>query len=57
MKACQNHNECIVVFDGDVCPFCKTAKNFKAVGEEIQKSRGIMEALKRVAEEAGLKFD
>jgi hypothetical protein len=57
MKACQNHNECIVAFDGDVCPFCKMEKSLKAVGEEIQKSMGIMDGLKMVAEEAGLKFD
>ncbi len=57
MKACETHNEAVVVFNGDVCPLCKMEKNLKAIGEEIAKSMEIMKQLKMVAEEAGLKSD
>jgi hypothetical protein len=57
MKACEKHNGSIVIFNGDVCPFCKMAQSLKTIGEEIEKSMGLMEQLKRAAEEAGLKSD
>ena len=57
MKACEKHNESIVIFNGDVCPFCKMAKTLKTIGEEIEKSMVIMKQLKTAAEEAGLKSD
>jgi len=57
MKACEKHNESIVIFNGDVCPFCKMAKTLKTIGEEIEKSMVVMKQLKTAAEEAGLKSD
>jgi glutaredoxin len=57
MKACQDHNESIVVFNGDFCPFCKMEKSFKTLGEEMGKFIGLIEELKMVAKEAGLRFD
>ena len=57
MKACENHNETIVVFNGDVCPFCKMEKNLKTIAEEVEKSMVIMKQIQMTAEEAGLKSD
>ena len=57
MKACENHNESIVVFNEDVCPLCKAEKKLKTIGEEIEKSMVIMKQIKMSAEEAGLKSD
>jgi len=57
MKACENHNESIVIFNGDVCPFCKMEKKLKTIGEEVEKSMVIMKQIKIAAEEAGLKSD
>ncbi len=57
MKACENHNESIVIFNGDVCPFCKMAKSLKTIGEEIEKSMAVMKQLKMAAEGAGLKSE
>ncbi len=57
MKACEKHNDSIVVFKEDVCPFCKMAKSLKTIGEEIEKSMEIMKQLKIAADEAGLKSD
>ncbi len=57
MKACENHNDSIVIFNGDSCPFCKMAKSLKTIGEEIEKSMVVMKQLKMAAEEAGLKSD
>jgi hypothetical protein len=57
MKACENHNEAIVVFSGDVCPLCKAEKKLKTIWEEAEKSMVIMKQIKMTAEEAGLKFD
>jgi glutaredoxin len=34
MKACENHDEeTIVVFNGDVCPFCKMEKDLKTIAD------------------------
>ncbi len=57
MKACENHNECIVVFNEDGCPLCKAEGKLKAIWEEIEKSMGIMKHIKQVAEEAGPKTE
>ncbi len=58
MKACQNHdNETIVVFNGDVCPFCKMEKELKTIVEEVEKSMMIMKQIQMTAKEAGLKSD
>ncbi len=57
MKACEKHNDSIVVFKEDVCPLCKMEKNLKTIGEKIEKSMEIMKQLKMAAEEAGLKSE
>ena len=57
MELCENHNGKIVVFNGDVCPFCKMEKNLKTIAEEVEKSMGIMKQIQMTAEEAGLKSD
>jgi glutaredoxin len=57
MKACENHKDSIVIFNGGSCPFCKVAKSLKTIGEEIEKSMAIMKQLKVDAEEAGLKSE
>ena len=57
MKACENHNESIVVFGGDVCPLCKAEKKLKTIWEEVEKSRVIMKQIKMTAEEVGFKLD
>jgi hypothetical protein len=55
MKACENHAETVVVFSEDNCPLCNAEKALKKIWIEIEKSMGILEELKRVAYEAGLK--
>jgi hypothetical protein len=55
MRACENHNESIVIFNGEVCPFCKVEKKLKTIGEEVEKSMAIMKQIQMAAEEAGLK--
>ncbi len=57
MKACENHYESIVVFNGDVCPFCRVEKRFKTIGEEVEKTMEIMKQIQMMAKEAGLKSD
>jgi hypothetical protein len=57
MKVCENHGDSIVVFNGDVCPFCKAEKKLKTIWEEVEKSMVIMKQIKMTAEEGGLKFD
>jgi len=57
MKACEDHNECIVVFNEDGCPLCRAEAKLKAIWEEIGKSLGIMEHIKQVAQEAGSKTE
>ena len=58
MKACENHDhETIVVFNGDVCPFCKMVKDFKTIAEGVEKSMAIMKQIQMKAGEAGLKSD
>ena len=52
MKACENHDNCVVVFDEDTCPLCNVEKALKTI---IEKSMGILEEVKKVADEAGLK--
>jgi RNA polymerase subunit RPABC4/transcription elongation factor Spt4 len=55
MKACENHEMSVVVFNEDTCPLCNAEKALKKIWVEIEKSMGILEELKRVADEAGLK--
>jgi hypothetical protein len=57
MQDCGNHNECIVVFNGDDCPHCMAAKILKNLEEEIEKSRAILKEFRRTAGEIGLKFN
>jgi len=58
MKACQNHDdETIVVFNGEVCPFCKMVKDLKTIAEEVEKSVAIMRQIQIKTGEAGLKSD
>jgi len=56
MKACENHNESIVIYNGDFCPLCRAEKKLRTVGEEVEKSMAIMKQIQRAAEEAGLKI-
>ena len=51
MKACENHNESIVIFNGDVCPLCKAEKKLKTIWEEAEKSMAIMKQIQMKAEE------
>jgi RNA polymerase subunit RPABC4/transcription elongation factor Spt4 len=55
MKGCENHDNCVVVFSEDTCPLCNAEKTLKTLWVEMEKSMGILEELKRVADEAGLK--
>jgi protein-disulfide isomerase len=55
MKACENHEMSVVVFSEDTCPLCNAEKALKTIWAEIEKSMGILEELRRVADEAGLK--
>jgi hypothetical protein len=55
MKACENHEMSVVVFSEDTCPLCNAEKALKKIRVEIEKSMGILEELKRVAGESGLK--
>ncbi len=55
MKACENHAETVVVFGEDTCPLCNAEKALKTIRVEIEKSMGILEELKRVADETGVK--
>ncbi len=56
MKACENHNESIVIFNGDSCPLCKAERKLKNIWEEVEKSMTIMKQIQKTAEEAGLKI-
>jgi hypothetical protein len=55
MKACENHEMSVVVFSEDTCPLCNAEKALKKISVEIERSVGILEELKRVADETGLK--
>jgi hypothetical protein len=57
MKACENHKESIVIFNGDVCPFCKMEEKLKTIKGEVEKSMVIMKQIQMVTEEAGLKCE
>jgi len=57
MELCENHDTTIVVFNGDVCPFCKMEKDLKTIAEEVEKSMGIMKQIQMTAGETGLKSD
>ncbi len=57
MKACENHRECIVVFNEDRCPLCKAEGKLKTIWEEVEKSMEIMKQIRQTAEEAGLKTE
>jgi thioredoxin-related protein len=54
MKACENHKKSIVVFNREVCRFCKMEKKLKNIGAEVDKSMAIMKQIQMAAEEAGL---
>jgi len=55
MKACVNHEKSVVVFSEDTCPLCHAEKALKKILVEIEKSMGILEELKRIVDENGLK--
>ncbi len=57
MKACENHYESIVVFNGDVCPFCRLEERFKTIGEEVEKTMEIMKEIQMMAKGPGLKTE
>jgi hypothetical protein len=57
MKACENHNGSIVIFEEAVCPLCRAEKKLKTIKEDVQKSMMIMRQIQRPAEEAGGKSD
>ncbi len=58
MKACENHDDgTIVVFNGDVCPFCKMVKDLNTIAEEVEKSMAIMKQIQMKTGEAGSKSD
>ena len=56
MKACENHNESVVVFNGDSCPLCKAERKLKNIWAELEKSMAIMKQIQKTAEEVGLKI-
>jgi hypothetical protein len=57
MQDCGNHNECVVVFNGDDCPLCMAEKVLKNLEKEIEKSRAILKEFRRAAEAIGLNFN
>jgi len=58
MKACENHkNESIVIYNGDVCPFCTLEKTLKTIEGEVEKTMAIIKQIQMTAKEAGLKCD
>ncbi len=57
MKSCEKHNEIIVVFNGEVCPFCTMEKRLKTIEEEVEKTMAILKQIQITAKEAGLKSD
>ena len=56
MRACEIHDQCIVVYNGDDCPLCKGQKTIKTMWEELEKSMTVLKELKKAGEEAGFKF-
>jgi protein-disulfide isomerase len=57
MELCENHDTTIVVFNGDVCPFCKMEEDLKTIAEEVEKSMVIIKQIQVTAGETGLKSD
>ena len=57
MKACEVHERCIVVFNGDDCPLCKAQTTVQTICDEMEKSMAVLKELKRTGEEAGLRFN
>jgi len=57
MKACEVHDQCIVVYNGNDCPLCKGQKTIKTMWEELEKSVTILKELKKSGEEAGFRFN
>jgi hypothetical protein len=55
MKACENHEKSVVVFNEDICPLCNAEKALKKILVEIEKSMGILQELKGAADETGMK--
>jgi RNA polymerase subunit RPABC4/transcription elongation factor Spt4 len=56
MRACEIHDNCIVVFNADDCPLCKSQKMLVTMWEEVERSMGILKELKGAAEQAGVKL-
>jgi len=56
MKACEVHDQCIVVHNGDDCPVCKGQKTINTMWEELEKAMTILKELKKSGEEAGFQF-
>jgi hypothetical protein len=57
MQDCGNHNECVVVYNGDDCPLCMAEKILKNLAEEVERSMATLKEFKRAAGEIGLKFN
>jgi len=57
MKACEVHDQCIVVYNGIDCPLRKGQKTIKTVWEELAKWVTILKELKKSGEEAGFRFN
>ncbi len=57
MKACENHNACIVIFEEEGCPLCKAEGKLKTIWEEVEKSMTIMRQIKQAAEGEGPKTE
>jgi hypothetical protein len=57
MKACEVHDRCVVVFNGDDCPLCKAQETVQTICNEMDKSMTVLKELKKAGEEAGLRFN
>jgi hypothetical protein len=57
MKVCENHYQTIVVFEGDDCPFCKTERTIKTIGDEVENTMAILKTIQMTAKQPGLKTD
>lgn len=57
MRACENHTETIVIYNGNACPLCKAESKFKTILEEVGKSMTIMKEIQMTAGEAGVRAE
>ncbi|MGA2958718.1 MAG: hypothetical protein ABSF48_23695 [Thermodesulfobacteriota bacterium] len=57
MKACEVHDRCVVVFNGDDCPLCKAQETVQTICDEMEKSMTVLKELKKAGEVAGLRFN